>query len=153
MRQPRVLLPENGVVGVDPGRSSGSIAYVVGDEAFTWPLKNMTDLEIWSVFERLGGCASFAVLERVNAMPKQGVASSFKFGASFGELKMALVAARLRFELVTPATWQGKLRCRTKGDKNITKTLAQRLWPGVKITHATADALLLAEYGRRHLSA
>jgi hypothetical protein len=37
----------------------------------------------------------------------------------------------------------------TKGDKNVSKRKAQELFPQLKITHATADALLLAEFGRR----
>jgi hypothetical protein len=41
------------------------------------------------------------------------------------------------------------MRCLTKGDKNVSKARAQELFPALKITHATADALLIAEYGRR----
>ena len=37
----------------------------------------------------------------------------------------------------------------SKGDKNVTKSRAQELFPELKITHAIADALLIAEYGRR----
>jgi hypothetical protein len=37
----------------------------------------------------------------------------------------------------------------SKGDKNVTKRKAQELFPSLKITHATADALLIAEYLRR----
>jgi hypothetical protein len=38
------------------------------------------------------------------------------------------------------------------GNKNVTKTRAAQLFPGVKMTHAIADALLIAEYGRRCLN-
>jgi hypothetical protein len=39
----------------------------------------------------------------------------------------------------------------TKGDKHISKQRAQQLFPSAKVTHAIADALLLAEYcGRVH---
>lgn len=145
----RRRLPKPGFVGVDPGRSSGGIAYIADSCTMTWKLSDMTDADIWSVFELLGEHAVFAVIERVNSMPGQGVASSFKFGASFGELKMATVAARIPFELVTPVKWQTAMKCRSKGDKNVTKGAAQRLFPKHKITHANADALLLAEHARR----
>ena len=82
-------------------------------------------------------------------MPKQGVASTFKFGQSFGFLQGILIAAEIPFELVTPQKWQRYLGCRTKGDKNITKARAQELFPDIKCTHAVSDALLIAEYGRR----
>jgi len=39
--------------------------------------------------------------------------------------------------------------CMTKGDKNVSKRKAQELFPSMKVTHASADALLIAEYGRR----
>jgi hypothetical protein len=37
----------------------------------------------------------------------------------------------------------------TKGDKNVSKRRAQELYPQLKITHSTADALLIATYGTR----
>ena len=45
--------------------------------------------------------------------------------------------------------WQKYLGCLTKGDKNVSKAKAQELFPDLKITHAIADSLLIAEYGRR----
>ena len=62
---------------------------------------------------------------------------------------MALTAAGIPFERVRPQQWQKSLGCLTKGDKNVTKRKAQELFPMMKVTHATADALLIAEYGRR----
>jgi Holliday junction resolvasome RuvABC endonuclease subunit len=151
-RLPRYFLPKSGFVGVDPGRSSGAIAYVSGSQAFTWTLKDKTDSEIWDVFRQLShSFPTTAVLERVHSMPRQGVSSSFKFGSSYGELKMALVASQIRFELVTPHAWQTAMKCKTGGDKRVTRELAQRLFPELQITHQNADALLLAEYARRHL--
>tara|TARA_R100001460_G_scaffold27881_6_gene55917 strand:+ start:2709 stop:3164 length:456 start_codon:yes stop_codon:yes gene_type:complete len=145
-------LPEGGVLGIDPGSASGAISYVLsGSDAWAWPIKNMTEREVWDRVEVLAPIACLGVLERVNAMPKQGVASSFKFGASFGALHMALVACKLRYELVPPSVWQGKLNCRTGGDKKVSRDAAQRRFPGLKITNQTADALLIAEYGRLHL--
>jgi crossover junction endodeoxyribonuclease RuvC len=90
-----------------------------------------------------------ALLEQVSAMPKQGVSSTFKFGASYGLLQGLLVAHGVVWQTVTPRIWQSEMRCLTKGNKNVTKAAAQQLWPEEKITHATADALLLAELCRR----
>lgn len=152
MKRRTLPMPEGGVLGIDPGSSSGAIAYVLdAREAFAWPIAKMTDREIWDRINQLASIACLAVLERVSAMPKQGVASSFKFGASFGGLRMALIASGLRLELVTPTVWQGKMKCQTGGDKKVTREAAQRLFPGMKITNHNADALLLAEFGRRFL--
>jgi hypothetical protein len=56
---------------------------------------------------------------------------------------------KIPFEEVSPVKWQKVMGCLSKGDKNVTKAAAQRLFPDIKITHAIADALLIAEYGRR----
>jgi Holliday junction resolvasome RuvABC endonuclease subunit len=125
---------------------------VVDDTIKVCPLDKATDRGIWETVKEWSQDASIAVLEKVHAMPKQGVSSTFKFGTSFGELKMALVAAGIRFELVTPVQWQTFMGCRSKGDKNVTKQRAEQLFPGLKVTHKTADALLLAEMGRRKLA-
>ena len=99
-----------------------------------------------------------AVLERVGAMPGQGVSSTFKFGQSFGMLLGILVAMEIPFELYTPQVWQKLMGCRWPAGKtkptqtqkkNLNKEVAQRLWPKEKITHANADGLLLAEFCRR----
>lgn len=79
------------------------------------------------------------------------MASSFRFGQSYGFLRGVLVACRVPFDQVTPAKWQRNLGCLSKGDKNVTKAKAQELWPELRITHAIADALLIAEYGRRRV--
>jgi hypothetical protein len=62
---------------------------------------------------------------------------------------MALTAADVPFDEVLPVKWQTVMGCRSGGDKNITKARAQQLFPHVKVTHAIADALLLAEFCRR----
>lgn len=90
-----------------------------------------------------------AVIERVHSMPKQGVASTFKFGMSYGFLRGMLISHAIPFEAVTPGVWQRKLGCLSGGDKNKTKSRAQELFPHEKWTHATADAVLLSEFCRR----
>jgi Holliday junction resolvasome RuvABC endonuclease subunit len=89
-------------------------------------------------------------------MPKQGVASSFKFGVNYGIVRMALTAAGIPFEEVTPQAWQKALgithrkKTETPSEwKNRLRARAQQLFPSVSLTLATADALLIAEYCRR----
>ena len=103
------------------------------------------DVWLWLSAQRV----RFGVIEKVNAMPKQGVSSTFTFGTSFGFCQGLLVAAGIRFEFVTPRKWQKALNCLTGGDKNVSKARAQSLFPGVKVIHANADALLIAEFARR----
>lgn len=136
-------------LGVDPG-VSGAIAAIDDTGRIVRIVRN--DGTERDTFEALCGYENstlFALIERVHSMPKQGVASSFKFGQSYGFLRGCLIGAGVPFEEVTPQKWQTAMGCLTKGDKRITKARAQQLFPNVKIIHATADAILIAEYARR----
>ena len=138
-------------LGVDPGES-GAMAVINADGRFGDYIKlSSTPRDIWYWINRYAEQIDYAILESVHAMPQQGVSSTFKFGKSFGTCIGLLAASGCRYELVTPQSWQKELSCMTRGDKNVTKNRAQELYPNVKITHAYADAILLAEYARRKI--
>jgi hypothetical protein len=90
-----------------------------------------------------------ATLELVHSSPQMGVKSAFTFGEGYGRLQMALTALGVPYERVRPQAWQKAMGCLTKGDKNVSKRRAQELFPALKVTHAIADALLIAEFARR----
>ena len=136
-------------MGIDPGYS-GAVA-IVDEHGALHDLVRLkeTEHDIARFVAGYAPAVEWGVLERVSAMPRQGVSSTFKFGTSYGFCRGLLVCSKVPFEAVTPATWQGAMKCRSKGDKNVTKAAAQRLFPGQKVVHATADAMLIAEYARR----
>jgi hypothetical protein len=135
-------------LGVDPGKS-GSICAITrnGALAHETPETDQDVVELLQDLNREGDC--FAILEFVSASPQMGVTSAFTFGQGYGKLQMALCAAKIPYDRVTPGKWQTAMRCLSGGDKRITKARAQELFPGMKITHRTADGLLIAEYCRR----
>lgn len=139
-------------IGIDPGVAGGlAVLYEDGSisEAVKMPRSALAILHFLHKHggDEFGGCR--AALEYVRSSPQMGVVSAFTFGRGVGALEMAIVAASIPYYEVTPARWQKLLDCRTGGDKNITKARAAELWPGMKITHAIADALLIAEWCRR----
>ncbi len=140
------------IIGIDPGQSGGAV--LLGSSGLvldTLVFSKATEHDIaecLNSWRQEDGGGVIAFLESVHSMPKQGVASSFKFGRSFGFLIGVLTALKIRYELVTPQKWQKALHCLSHGDKNVTKASAQRRWPDRKWTHAIADAALIAEYGR-----
>lgn len=145
------------VIGIDPG-GSGGIAVIYPDrvEAFKMPATERDIFDLLKVVPtRSPDNRRDAYIEKVNAMPGQGVTSMFRFGMSYGGLRMAVIAAGLRLVEVPPGVWQKPFRLPTQkkagntAKKNAHKARAQELFPGLKITHATADALLIAEFGRR----
>jgi hypothetical protein len=136
-------------MGIDPGYS-GAIVVIDEDGGFVASIRlSDTEHDVADFVDEFSHNITLGVLERVSAMPRQGVSSTFKFGTSYGFCRGLLVSFAVPFEDVTPGKWQRELKCLSKGDKNVTKAAAQRLFPDQKVVHATADAMLLAEYARR----
>ena len=140
-------------IGVDPG-ANGGIAWITDGKACVEKMPD-TLQDLWELVVSIsleagtGGMGIRAYLEAVSSSPQMGVVSSFSFGRGYGNLEMALTAAAIPFERVRPQVWQKALGCMTKGDKNITKTLAAELFPSIKATHWSSDALLIAHYGTK----
>jgi hypothetical protein len=141
----------NCYIGIDPGKSGG-IAYIVEDECraqgvFAHKMPD-TDKDVYDMLRKINDLAehTYAMLESVASSPQMGARSIFTFGRGYGALNMALVAVNITFDLVKPQKWQAFMGCMSGGDKAVTKARAQGLFPFTKVTHATADALLIAEY-------
>lgn len=97
------------ILGIDPGLS-GALAIlhpkdgillesmpVIGNEL---DLKRLNEfLKDWAMDIRT------AYLEKVHSMPKQGVASTFKFGRVYGALEALLVANAIPVIDVRPQVW------------------------------------------------
>lgn len=144
-------------IGVDPGRGGG-IAHINETGAVICISKMpATEQDLYRAIYlpvNVTGPASFtAVIEHVWSIPGQG--GAFAFGKNVGSCLMALTAARIPFTEVLPRVWQKAMGIRyPKGatdtqKKNLTKRRAQQLFPTVDVTHATSDALLLADFCRR----
>ena len=135
-------------IGIDPGKNGG-IAWITDGKPCVEKMPE-TLQDLWElIFDIQFGRDTKAFIESVSSSPQMGVKSAFTFGNGFGHLEMALTGAGVPFERVRPQAWQKTMGCMTKGDKNVSKRRAQELFPSVKLTHSTADALLIAEYGRR----
>ncbi len=146
-------------IGIDPGKNGG-IAWISDGKPCVEKMPD-TLQDLWELMESIKTSGSpqarldnaiyglRAYVEQVSSSPQMGVKSAFTFGNGFGHLEMALTAAGIPFERVSPQKWQKAMGCLTKGDKNVSKRRAQELFPQLKITHATADALLLAYYGSK----
>ncbi len=81
-----------------------------------------------------------------------GGQGSFTFGRGYGWAEMALTANGVTVRDVMPMTWQARMECLTGGDKNVSKRRAAVMFPRERLTHAVADAILIAEYGRLTLA-
>ena len=139
-------------IGIDPGRNGG-IAVLKGKIVHTLnSLGRFNDYQIseWLYELSEDDEPNLCVMEKVHSSPQMGVVSAFTFGAEYGRMRALCHYAMSFFIEVSPQTWQKNMECMTKGDKNVTKTMAQELFPDVHVTHANADALLIAEFCRRN---
>ena len=136
-------------IGADPGLQ-GSVSFIP-ERGDPWCVKmpeSMRDL-LDALIDGAADKVAVAQVELVHSSPQMGVKSAFTFGQGFGKLEMAFTAAKIPFSYVRPTAWQKAIGCMSKGDKNVTKSAAQRLFPTMKIYHWNADSLLIAEYCRR----
>src|SRR5262249_38753556 len=143
-------------LGCDPGAASGGLAILDAHgqivDASAMPA---TERDIAQYLEEFQPRIRKAFIEAVHAFPGQGVASQFVFGQHYGLLRGLLIALKIPFEQVSPQRWKRTLGLTSDAadsklqKKNKSKQLAGQLWPDYRATHATAEALLIAEVCRR----
>ena len=150
------------ILGIDPGLS-GALAFFNTDAGHlsildmpTVELKrnNKTKREVspaqLAEFIRMGN-VDHCFLEKVNAMPGQGVSSVFAFGRSTGMLEGVLAALKIRTTMVQPQAWQKAVGQRPGKDGS--RQRAAELFPvyvnlfALKKHDGRADAALIAWYG------
>lgn len=143
------------ILGIDPG-VSGAVAALTDGGRFCW-VEDMPATDGWVNQKLLHDLFSqyewsLAVVEKVRSMPKQGVASTFKFGHALG---IALgVTHGIRLLHPSPGVWKRQMGLTGKS-KGASRELAIQLWPEAsqllarKKDDGRAEALLLAEWGRR----
>lgn len=156
----------NLAVGIDPGLRGGVAALdPAGTVVGVWPMPVtggevhaagladlLRSLRCLDQHQDVGGVA----LERVSAMPKQGVSSTFTFGTGWGMVRGVCAALGIPVFLVPPIVWKKRVLLGLPHDKDGTLRFCANRWPctdlvlsGRRKPHdGIADALCLAEYGR-----
>ena len=142
-------------IGIDPGKS-GAIAIIYPNGSVeTVPFNAANYIDV------LGGLNDNKVaccVEKVGAMPGQGVTSMFNFGHNFGFIEGVLQAYGIPYQLVPPQTWKKEFSL--SSDKNKSIEVCQKLFPNVSLlatersrkpNDGIAEAILMAEYARRKM--
>lgn len=146
------------IIGIDPGKNGG-IAIMNNNKLFLRKMPE-TPKELHETLKFLNKVSKGNVtvfMEKVQGLPGMGGSSMFNFGKGFGWLEMALISLEMPVETITPQKWQKEFQLGTKGKlsstqwKNKLKAKAEQLFPSKKIFLWGADAVLIAEYGRRNL--
>lgn len=140
-------------IGIDPGKS-GALALLTEDGQCT--VVPFQESAYTAILKAASGPSSVCCLEKVGAMPGQGVVSMFNFGHNLGYIEGLLQAFDIPYQLVPPQTWKKEF-CVTS-DKNTSIEVCRKLFPHVcllptarsrKPSDGMAEAILIAEYARR----
>ena len=140
-------------VGIDPGLTGG-IAIINEQQIEVYPYTPEKLINICKNFVNSNSSVLVAV-EKVHAMPKQGVSSTFNFGMGFGRILGILEALNISYELVTPQSWKRYIGVTHNKQTSIKK--AQFLYPDVSLlptprcrvpNDGMAEALLIAHYAK-----
>ena len=150
-------------IGIDPGLAGAAGVLnadgtfhtlfdlpVIRDKSLAWI---DGDALLSALLAAKGSDTATVIVERVSAMPSQGVASSFTFGLTVGSILATVQGLRLPLELVTPAAWKRALGLGP--DKHAALHKARLLFPFADLSlakhHGRAEALLIAHYFLRHV--
>lgn len=145
-------------IGIDPGKNGGYA--IINDDYGVAATHPWDDKAFVADMEPYRGLVSEVrcCLEKVGAMPGQGVTSMFSFGKSAGFIEGVLSAYRIPYQLVPPQTW--KKAFSLNSNKQTSIEVCQRLFPDVSLYRTErckkshdgmAESLLMAEYARRKL--
>jgi len=164
------------VVGIDPGLTGG-IAVLDTDWSDAQPryciampiiaaytggrTAHLIDaVALYDFFASMEDAVFF--VEKVHSMPKQGVASAFKFGRGLGVIEGVIAATKFPLHFVSPQRWQKVMHADIEGTDPKARSViaAKRLFPHAILTVGErstkphlglTESLLIAEFGRRQL--
>lgn len=144
-------------IGIDPGKSGAMAIIKNGNPIHMIPFDEEKYIDTLDLETFINGETAACIVEKVSAMPGQGVTSMFHFGENFGFIQGILKAFAVPYELVTPQKWKKEFS--VTSDKNTSIEVCKRLFPNVNLKRTDkckkdhdglAEALLLAEYAKRH---
>lgn len=156
-------------IGIDPG-ASGAVALFDGTtlRVFDMPVVEVkrgvrtvrqTDAAMLAAlidranYHPINGCQAF--VEKVGAMPGQGVSSMFAFGRAAGVIEGVLAGLGIATTLVPSQTWQAAMGLKGKG-KDAARARCAQLYPkqaslfARKKDDGRADATMIATYAWWH---
>lgn len=142
--------------GIDPG-AKGSIC-VIDESNKIMYLNTMSENNLIMCFSVFKDKDIIVCVEKVGAMPGQGVTGMFNFGKGAGFIEGVLSAYAIPYQLVPPQTWKKEFGLIHK-DKSDSIRVCKQLFPAAdllptkrcrKESDGLAESLLLACYAKRN---
>lgn len=144
-------------IGIDPGKTGGIVSInEEGSLLSMQPFDKGVSLALaLGLDNEWGPDDQRIIIEKVHAMPGQGVTSMFNFGMNFGFIRGWLNASGHKYRMVTPQEWQKPLKGVAGEDaKDRTKNYCEEEWglsrfilPRCRVPHkGLMDAAAIAHY-------
>jgi crossover junction endodeoxyribonuclease RuvC len=152
------------ILGIDPGIRGGLAIVLIDANGAAPQLFDAIDIPVTGVGakERVDVLAirdwiarhapQHALIERAQAMPKQGASSGFKYGRAVGAIEAVITCCGIPLTIIEPTAWK-KFHQLRGGDKESGRQRALQLFPTAhellarKKDHGRAEAALIALSG------
>ena len=144
------------VLCIDPGASGACVQSHLGQPTAVRAFSESVAADVILNFSKAVP-DPVALIEKVWASPVMGKSAAFAFGQNYGFWIGALKSHGIPVYAVTPQKWQHVaapgITATGPARKKQLRELAKRLFPGQRVTAATADALLMTIYAKARLDA
>lgn len=168
-----MILENKTIIGIDPGLDGGIVEINSSGKLIGFNImptievtkgKRFIDLiELRDVIKSIKDHSHHIYMEKIHAMPKQGVSTMFKMGRVYGALESMIAAFQIPYSLITPQSWTKTFHAgmdKSMPTKKRSALVMQRKFPEVnqfKITKnlnpsknyhdGLVDGFLIAQYG------
>ena len=142
-------------IGIDPGAKGAMAVLSERHPPMLFAYHPEVYIQTLKTFKQEGEDC-ICCIEAVHSITGQGIASSFKFGQTYGWLLGVLDAIGIPYQPITPQKWKKEFGL--NADKAASVEVCKRLYPGIcllrtelsrKDDDGIAEALLMATYAKR----
>ena len=112
-------------IGIDPGKKGGIAVLNGEDTPVAYPYSEEVLIDVLKATLCKTSKITAAV-EKVGAMPGQGVTSMFMFGTGYGFIQGALSALSIPYQLVPPKKWKSEYSI-TADKKTVNRSMSTAL--------------------------
>lgn len=155
------------ITGIDPGKKgaicrlyyeSGSLPAI----SISWlklcptiKVGKKEEYDLPAMVQSIEG-SDLVYIEKVHAMPKQGVTSMFTFGKGYGIWLGIIATLKIPVYTIAPQTWKKAMLKDMRKEKNSSIVRAKEIYPTINLrptdrcrkdSEALAEAFLIAQYG------
>ena len=143
-------------IGIDPGKA-GAIAILDKQNIIETEVHDMPEsaYDLYDILQYVDDADILCIIEKAQSMPNMGHVGRFGYGVGYGKIIAVLEILEIPFQEIASIKWKKEFSLVKKDKKHSCRT-AKQLFPNIILQtekgrwlDGRAEALLMAEYGRR----